>query len=163
MNIYPLINEIKEIESSEEIDRQTVIDTIESLGIEQALNGAQQWRKNIAASINGIDEEIKRLQARKTSMKNKDEAIKQAMFYVLAKSDKKQIKTDLFTFSKRKGKEVVVLEEDDFKLRALVNMGFGTRKFNYILDKEQLKNALKEGEELPGATLETSQETLQVR
>lgn len=161
MNIYPLIKEIKEIESSEEIDRQTVIDTIESLGIEQALNGAQQWRKNIAASINGIDEEIKRLQARKTSMKNKDEAIKQAMFYVLARSDKKQIKTDLFTFSKRKGSESVVINSE-FE-RDIIAAGFGEIKEVATIDKQALKKALKDGLELKGASIEIGEESLQVR
>lgn len=161
MNIYPIANEIKAIESAEDVDSQTIKDTIEAMPIEEALDNAQKWRKNIQGDIAAIDEEIKRLQKRKTALKNKDDSIKEAMFYVLNKTGKQSIKTPLFTFSKRKGAQKLVI--DDMYADSIVKLGYGHTVEVCVVDRKQIQDDLKAGVEVEGATLETSKETLQVR
>ena len=159
MNIYPLANEIKAIESAEDVDLQTIQDTIEAMPIDEALDNAQKWRKNIQGDITAIEDEIKRLQKRKSALKNKDDSIKEAMFYVLSKTGQKSIKTPLFTFSKRKGMQKLVIDPECEEI--LVEMGYV--KTRTVIDKDAIKDELGKGWAIPGVSIETSQETLQVR
>ena len=68
MNIYEITGyalELMEYLDAEEIDEQTVHDTLESIGADEKIDSYCKIIENYKSDISGIDEAIARLKARK--------------------------------------------------------------------------------------------------
>lgn len=70
-----------------------------------------KYIKNVDADIEGINAEIKRLQAKKKSLTNGKDRIKALMMRVLVKMGEKKLPCGTFTVSRKNNPERVVMDE----------------------------------------------------
>ena len=85
-------------------------DSTESL--EEKANNTAGYIKHLENNVKEIDEEIKRLKARKDSFNNSISFLKSALATLFNLCDKKKLKTALYTFTLAKGKGKVVIEDE---------------------------------------------------
>ena len=145
------------IDSAEEIDEGLLLDTLESIdeAFEDKVISTAYVIKNNYADIETISNEIRRLQKLKQTKANANDRLKGYIKDNMLQLDKTKIKGDLFNVSVRNNAESVeilnesALPEDAFKV---------TR----TPDKTAIKEALKNGHDIDGATLKRTQ-SLQIR
>ena len=145
------------IDNSEELDESLLIDTLESIdeAFEDKVISTAYVIKNNDADIETISNEIRRLQKLKQTKANANDRLKVYIKDNMLQLDKTKIKGDLFNVSVRNNAESVeilnesALPEDAFKV---------TR----TPDKTAIKEALKNGHEVDGATLKRTK-SLQIR
>ncbi len=114
MNIYELTGyalELMELLDAEEIDEQTVHDTLESIGADEKIDSYCKIIENYKNDISGIDEAIARLKARKERAEKNVERMKQALDGFMQAIRQDKAKTKLFTISYRPSSAVEVLDE----------------------------------------------------
>ena len=157
--LYELTNDLKAIES-EDFDEQTLKDTLEA--VEGEFNDKALSIAKLVENLNGdtstIDAEIKRLQARKTSITNKQKHLRDYLLFNMQESGITKIDCPLFKISLRKGMEKVVIDNemqipDEFAKVEVVTK----------IDKNEVKKHLKAGVEIPGARLERGETTLLIK
>lgn len=106
--------------------------------------------------IEGIDSHAAKLRARKSRMVEQSELIRNAIGSALDHAGVKRVETSVGTVSVKKvAPKLIVTEEADLPTAFL--------KTSTSIDKKALLAALKEGEEIPGATLSNGSETIQIR
>lgn len=132
-----------------EIDEQTLNDTMESLNADLAakVDGYGKYIAALKTEIAGYDAEIERMEEQKRHRKAIIERLKINLCEALQAAGKQKIKGALFTASICKNPpSVAILDEKAIPL-------------DYCIvqepkpDKTLIKNALKAGEEVPGAEL----------
>lgn len=157
--LYELTNDLKAIES-EDFDEQTLKDTLEA--VEGEFNDKALSIAKLVENLNGdtstIDAEIKRLQARKTAITNKQKQLRDYLLFNMQESGITKIDCPLFKISLRKGMEKVVIDNemqipDEFAKVEVVTK----------IDKNEVKKQLKAGAEIPGARLERGETTLLIK
>ena len=133
-------------------DNQAVIETLESIGEEIAVKA-----KNIAvvlsqydSNINILDEEIKRLQARKKHEQSKQDYLKSYLKENMERTGQTKIVTPTHSISIKKNPHKLIVE-DESKIPASFQVIIPQ---TYKIDNATLKEALKAGEEIDGARLE---------
>lgn len=118
-NIYELTNDwqtVYQMIDDEEVPEDVLIDTLESIEgeIEYKADGYAMVIKNIQSDIDGLDNEIKRLQQRKTTMENSIECMKNNLYSTMKTIGRPKFKTKLFSFNIQKngGKRGITLTKD---------------------------------------------------
>ena len=161
MQLYNLTANYQQIldyvDNAEELDESLLIDTLESIdeAFEDKVISTAYVIKNNDADIETISNEIRRLQKLKQTKSNANDRLKGYIKDNMLQLDKTKIKGDLFNVSVRNNAESVeilnesALPEDAFKV---------TR----TPDKTAIKEALKNGHYVDGATLKRTQ-SLQIR
>ena len=161
MQLYNLTDNYQQlldyIDSAEELDESLLVDTLESIdeAFEDKIISIAYVIKNNDADIDTISNEIRRLQKLKQTKINANGRLKDYAKDNMLQLDKTKIKGDLFNVSVRNNAESVeilnesALPEDAFKV---------TR----TPDKTAIKEALKNGHDVDGATLKRTQ-SLQIR
>ncbi len=156
MKLYELAQTYTEIMDLD-VDKDTMKTMLDALEIdvkEKAVNIAHLMNNN-SGDVLVLDEEIKRLQAKKAAIKGKDDNLKEYLSYMLQNMDIKKLETPLYKFSFRKSESVKVIEKD-------VPVQYKKVKTTKSIDKVAIKKALKSGEVIEGCTLEVKQ-NLQVK
>ena len=150
MNIYELTGyalELMELLDAEEIDEQTVHDTLESIGADEKIDSYCKIIENYKNDISGIDEAIARLKARKERAEKNVERMKQALDGFMQAIRQDKAKTKLFTISYRPSSAVEVLDE------SLIPEKFIKVKTTTAPDKAAIKKVLSEGGTVAGCQL----------
>ena len=104
MNIYEMTGyalELMELLDAEEIDEQTVADTLEAIGADEKIDSYCKIIENYKSDISGIDEAIARLKARKERAEKNIDRMKQALDGFMQATRQDKAKTKLFTVSYR--------------------------------------------------------------
>lgn len=133
-------------------DNQAIIDTLESIGEEIALKARNiaVVLSNYDSNINILDEEIKRLQARKKHEQSKQEYLKSYLKENMERIGKTKVVTPTHTISIRKNPHKLIIEDENAipaKFQVIIPQ-------TYKIDTATLKEALKQGEQIEGARLE---------
>lgn len=162
MKLYELTGQymsLMEMMDDPDIDQQIVQDTLEALDgeYEEKLQNCGKAIKNIQASQCMLDNEIKRLQARKKSAEKNEERLKTYIKNSMLASNKQTVKTEMFTFSVKEPALSVFIDDIDEVPKA-----FRTPVPDKI-DKEGIKKLLKEGKSLSYAHLEPGNYSLLIR
>jgi len=139
---------------------QAVIDTLEGLEMEfnDKANNIVLYERNINSYIEGIDSEIKRLQARKKSLNNRISSMKDYLRDNMERSGISKIECPLFTISCVKGRDMAnvideeALPDDCVKTKVIIDP-----------DKAEILKKLKAGEEVPGAELIKSKSSIRIK
>ena len=149
--LYELNGALLQLQRMIEDGVEGLDDTLESIELELAekLEGYAMVITNIQSDVDGLDAEIKRLTARKKSMENNIDRMKQAMSDALNTVEVdakgvKRLKTDKFTFSFRKSSTV---EVDENKISRFYI------KTKTEVDKAAIKKILSNGGKVIGAEL----------
>ena len=149
-----------EMAEDPEMDPVAFADTLEGLEGETEIKaeGYAKVIKELDKDGAGLDNEIKRLQAKKTTIANSIDRMKKALEQSMIITGKTKFKTELFSFGIQKNPPSVDLDEEHLELIPI----------EYLIpqdpkpDKKRMLQELKEGKELSFAKLKQT-ESLRIR
>ena len=150
MNIYELTGyalELMELLDAEEIDEQTVHDTLESIGADEKIDSYCKIIENYKNDISGIDEAIARLKARKERAEKNIDRMKTALDGFMQATGQDKAKSKLFTISYRPSSAVEILDE------SIIPEEFIKVKTTTAPDKAAIKKILDNGGTVEGCIL----------
>lgn len=161
--LYELTGSIKDIENlitDGDISREDAYDTIHAINMEfdQKAEGIVKVLANYTPDIEAIDSEIRRLTDRKKTMKAKEEWLKDYLRDNMQAADKKKIETELFTITLRAPSKSVQIDNED-----AIPDEFVAVKTVTSPDKKAILAALKDGQEIAGASIKESKPALQIK
>lgn len=142
--------ELQALLESGEIDEQTVIDTMESIGASEKLESYVYVQKNLEAEIDAFKAEIERMTERKKSLEAQVERLKNAQIAFMQASGQKSANAGTFKLTMRENKSVEITDETAIPAEYITVIPSSTRP-----DKKAMLAALKEGKEISGASLKT--------
>lgn len=140
-----------------EIPEEAVFNTIEMIEADMDIkaDGYAKIIKSMDGDAAQIDAEIKRLQDRKTSVKNRQAALKQRLFDTMKATGRTNFKTALFSFNIQKNGGVKPVELQGDVPAAWLKPG--------APDTTKIREYLEAGNSLPFATLGDRGESLRIR
>lgn len=168
MKLYEITQEFKTLEDlyMEAIDEETgEIKNSEILAQfeKEVVSSLQNKAGNIIKFIRNdeslevaVDNEIKRLQMLKKSIKTKKENIKNYVVYAMSQMKVKKIETEVGTLSLRASKSVEIYDE------MMIDKKFTTEVVEIKISKTELKKAIEAGEDVQGARI-VSKNSLQIK
>lgn len=119
MTLYDLTGqylELLDMMDDPDIDEQTILDTLESVGgeIEDKADNYAKIMVELQNKVEAMDLEIKRLQERRKSLENNIERMKNNLQASMIATGKRKFKTNLFSFGIQKngGALPVILDVD---------------------------------------------------
>jgi hypothetical protein len=152
--------EVMDLASDADIPAQALKDTLD--GIEGMFNDKAIRIVHVIANsdsdIAAIDEEIKRLSARKKSISNGKERLKDYLRDNMEATGINKIPCPLFTITLAKGRDIAVVDDIDKLDCDLLRV-----KTTIDPDKVEILKRLKEGEDVPGAHLEKSKSSVRIK
>ena len=158
MNANEIITAIATIDykrAEGEIDKQTYADTIDALQLELADKlDAIAWliddtEKDIAVYESEI-QKLAEVKKERDKAKARVDRLKEYLGYIVANSGTAKVRTDKHVYSKRKSQTVELRDE------SLIPDDFWKETVSRKPAKAEIKKALKAGEKVPGAYLETN-------
>jgi hypothetical protein len=160
MTIYEIDSQILNLidyETGEIVD----IETFEKLQMEREYKIEQicLWIKDLTAQAKAIKEEINNLDKMQKSAENKAESLKKFLAAIL---NGEKFKTSKTSVSYRKSDKVNILNERDFIEWAKINNNDLITYKEPTPSLSAIKDALKNGKDIPFATLEINQ-NLQIK
>ncbi len=116
MNVYGLGQEfdlLSTLIEEEVIDEQALMDAWETLigDTQDKFEGCCKYLVNVKTTIGGLDDEIKRLQAKKKSLENASKRLKDLMYQTQKKSGEDKLQCGTFKVWIQKNPESVVMDE----------------------------------------------------
>ena len=159
MKLYEITKEMRVLdelflscidEETGEVKDDGVIDILEQeLKIQLQTKGAGIIKsfKNYEAMLNGVDEEIKRLQALKKSISNQINSRKEYIVRNMEIMGITKIETELGNLSLRKSKSVNIYDE------SLIDKKFIEIETKEKISKTEIKKAIEAGENVQGANI----------
>lgn len=159
MKLYEITSEMRVLdelflscidEETGEVKDDGVIDILEQeLKLQLQTKGAGIIKsfKNSEAMLNGVDEEIKRLQALKKSISNQINSRKEYIVRNMEMMGITKIETELGNLSLRKSKSVNIYDE------SLIDKKFIEIETKEKISKTEIKKAIEAGEHVQGANI----------
>lgn len=114
--------------------------------------------KNLDPSIEGINAEIERLQARKKAIAAKQDWLTNYLRENMERCGIKKIECPLFSITLAPGREIAVIDNQDAIPDEFVKV-----KTSIDPDKNAIAAALKDGREVPGAHLERAKSSIRIK
>lgn len=158
MNLFNLTQEAKHILAMEDIDEQTVNDTLEGMGLEDKFASYSAIIKTLNADTEALANAIKQLQEKKKHVENKVTHLKDMALHSMQELDMTKAGNAVHSLTLRKGsKQSKVVAADDAV--------FPTTFISMIekRDNAGLKKALKEGAEFNGFHLEDGEPSILIK
>ena len=159
MKLYEITSEMRVLdelflscidEETGEVKDDGVIDILEQeLKLQLQTKGAGIIKsfKNSEAMLNGVDEEIKRLQALKKTISNQINSRKEYIVRNMEMMGITKIETELGNLSLRKSKSVNIYDE------SLIDKKFIEIETKEKISKTEIKKAIEAGENVQGANI----------
>ena len=144
-----------ELLQAEEIDEQTFLDTLESLGTEEKVEGYCQVLKELQADLDKFKAESDRLAARMKTTKNGIDRMKESLLVFLKASGQSKVKAGTFTVSIGTSKQTNIVDE------SLIPSEFKIPQPDKI-DKTAIKKVIESGDIVSGAELQIN-ESVRIR
>jgi len=158
MTLYEMTGAVKqlyEMLTAEEIDEQTLKDTMEAIGAEDKIDAYCKLIRQLDNDAAGIATEIDRLAKLKKTAENSKDRLKKAVIEFMNAQEKQKIETTLFKIAISEGKAV------NFTDTAAIPDKFKIAQEPKI-DKLSIRALLLAGETVPGAELQIT-EGLRIR
>ena len=149
--LYELADEFKDaLENLTDLDDQAVIDTLESLEGEFKLKSTNvaKYIKNLENILDGMKEAESNMRQRRVSLEKKIHHMREYLRNNLEKSGIKQIDAPDISISMQKNPYKVVINNENE-----IPEDFIYTKETKTVNKEKIKEALKDGKEVPGCEL----------
>jgi len=139
---------------------QAVADTMESIEgeFEEKALSLMAVAGNMDGDVSAIDNEIARLAARKKSIQNRQESMKEYLRMNMEASGINKITCPLFTITLAKGRDIVQINDADKIPADYLNI-----KTSMTPMKKEILAALKAGEEIEGASLTKSKNSIRIK
>lgn len=159
MKLYELTENYNQVlELAEQLDAETLKDTLDSIdeAIEIKVENTAKVVRSLEGNVDAIDNEIKRLTAKKSTLNNNIKGIKSYMQESMEQVGKEKIKGQLFNIGIQNNPQSVnVVDEKKINLDYFIEQPSK-------LDKKLLLADLKEGKEVEGAELQQTR-SLRIR
>ena len=161
MTLYELTNEYQQLllfAEDPDVDPQVIAYTLEGLTgeIEDKADGYAKVIKQLDADTIALKAEIDRLTARKKTIENNIDRMKESLKNAMLLCDKPKFKTNLFTFTVQKNPEKVVLDSEVVPEEYLVQQ-------EPKVNKTLLKEDLKAGKDLSGIAHLEQDDSLRIK
>jgi chaperonin cofactor prefoldin len=139
---------------------QAVADTMESIEgeFEDKALSLITVVNNMDADAEAIKNEISRLSARMKSIENKQNHMREYLRVNMEASGINKIQCPLFTITLAKGRDIVSIDDEDKIPADYLNI-----KTIMTPMKKEILSALKEGEDVPGASITKSKSSLRIK
>lgn len=150
-NLYELSAKMQAVQAMDDIDEQTLIDTLESLEMEFAEKASNiaRWVRDLEGDSEKIYAEIKRLRDKKAEMDRKAESLKEYVRQAMIASGRTKIEDGINTWKTQNNPpKVNVLNEE------LIPLCYYIEHIERKVDKNAIKQAIVGGFSVPGAALE---------
>lgn len=146
------------LEEEESIDLQAFNDTLEGIEgeFEIKADGYARVLKEIKAEAGKYDAEIQRMTTRRDSLNNRSKMLKQHLYESMKATGKTKFKTDLFSFGIQKNGGLQPME-------IVPDVEIPDEYCRKEPDNTKIREALKNGVELPFAVLKERGEHLSIR
>lgn len=154
MTLYEMSDAAKhlyELLATGEIDEQTVLDTMESIGASEKLESYVYVQKQLEAEISAFEKEIDRMIDRKAVLENRVKRLKQAQVDFMQATGQKSANAGTFRLSLRRNASVNIEDEGIIPMRYMVEIPATMRP-----DKKQMLADMKDGKTIPGASVKIS-------
>lgn len=154
MHLYEMsaaAKQLYELLDAGEIDEQTVLDTMESIGASEKLESYVYVQRQLEAEINAFKAEIDRMTERKKSLEKQVERMKAAQRDFMLATGQKKATAGTYTLSLRENKSCEILDEKKIPAEYLREIPAKTEP-----DKKAMLAALKDGKKIDGAELKIS-------
>mgnify|MGYP003110355064 CR=1 FL=1 len=138
-------------------DLTECLDSIED-AIDEKASNIVKLVASLDVDVSGLDTEIKRLQARKKSVTNNQERLREYLRYNMEMTGITKIKHTLFNITLGKPTVTAEIVDIDFLPDNYVNTEVVIKA-----DKKAILKALKDGEDIPGAVLSTGKSRLLIK
>lgn len=135
--------------SAGEIDEQTVTDTMEAIGAEEKLESYVYVQKTLEAELAAFKAEKERICSRIDSLTKQIDRMKAAQIAFMQATNQRRAKAGTFSLALRESEAVYVTDESE------IPAAFWKPQ-PAKLDKAAVKAALKAGETVAGAALQTN-------
>lgn len=151
---------LEELAENEDLDKETIAEIFKA---KDSVNGEMKIKyenigrliRNLTAKAEMIGKEEKFLATKKKRAEKNVKNLKLYLYDCLKLTNKQKVETDLFKFSIQKNQPALVIDD----VFSVPDEYFYNEK---VLDKDLLKQKLKEGLEVAGASLKQS-ESLRIR
>ena len=140
-----------------DIDLTDTLDALEG-DLQVKSEGLLAFVANIGSDVDAIDHEIKRLKARKTTMTNRQDSLREYLRSNMDKADINRIDCPLFSITLSKARPVAVITNAN-----VLPAEYTVTKTTTAPVKAEILKALKAGAEIPGAELGESKRSLTIR
>lgn len=156
MKLFEINEAIKKIADRDDIDQQTLIDTLDSLKLtrDAKLDGLAGLIERDTADIDFLANKIKQLTEQKKQRQNQKENLLRYMTEVIDNAGIKELHTEHYILKPRSFRQKTVIS-DESKLPEV----YRVKKEVISIDKQKLYNDMKDGNEVPGAHLEPNRKT----
>ncbi|MBC6360546.1 siphovirus Gp157 family protein [Lactobacillus apis] len=157
MKLFEINEAIKKIADRDDIDQQTLKDTLDSLKLtrDAKLDGLAGLIERDTADIDFLTNKIKQLTEQKKQRQNQKENLLRYMTEVIDNAGIKELHTEHYILKPRSFRQKTVIS-DESKLPEV----YRVKKEVVSIDKQKLYNDMKDGNEVPGAHLEPNRKTV---
>ena len=162
--LYEISDQFRELQlladSDEENMLEAVQNTLEVIECEfnKKAEAVVTVLHNMDPEIDGIDAEIKRLQARKKAVQSRQDSLRDYLRDNMERTGITKISCPLFTINCVKGREIAIINDEDS-----IPDDYMTVKTEMRPDKSAIAKALKDGSDVPGAVLDRSKSSIRIK
>lgn len=162
--LYEISEQYRELESLADSDdenmEEAVATTLECItgDFQEKAQALVTVVRNMDSDVDALDDEIKRLQARKTAIKNRQDSMRDYLRENMERTGIKKISCPLFTINCVAGREITVINDEDN-----IPDDYMVVKTEIRPDKAAITKALKDGVEIPGVTLDRAKSSIRIK
>ena len=159
MKLYDINSEMQSLMNQTTEDGEISTETLDAimnltLTESEKIEGIVNYIKDLQSDAKAIKEEEETLKARRQAKENKADSLKEFISQYLINTERDRFETSKCVLSFRKSQAVAIFDElvipDEY------------RKFTLSFDKAGMKDKLKSGETIPGASLQENK-SLQIK
>jgi hypothetical protein len=159
MKLYDINSEMQSLINQTTEDGEISTETLDAimnltLTESEKIEGIVNYIKDLQSDAKAIKEEEETLKARRQAKENKADSLKEFISQYLINTERDRFETSKCVLSFRKSQAVAIFDElvipDEY------------RKFTLSFDKAGMKDRLKSGETIPGASLQENK-SLQIK
>ena len=156
MKLFEINNAIKEIVDKDNIDPETLKDTMDALTLtrEAKLDGLAGLIERDSADIDFLSNKIKQLTEQKRHYENQKNNLQNYMTEVIDDAGIKELHTEHYILKPRNYRQKTIISDE----RKIPKDYVITKKVSKI-DKKKLYSDMKDGKQIPGAYLEPNRKT----
>lgn len=163
MKLYEITGEMAALNALDADDEGMAVairDTLEGMSgeLEAKAQGIVCFMRNIDADVDALSAEIERLTARKRTLQNRIESIREYLRSNMERAGITKIECPLFSIRCQIGRDMAVIDDE-----YLLPDEYVTVKTEIKPIKADITKALKEGKAVPGAHLELSKSSLVIK
>ena len=157
VSLYDIAEGINRVEEFIE-DEKALAEYLDSLSMqfEDKVSNILRYRRTLELTADAVSNEIERLTTLKKYYERKGANLKNYVSYAMIKTGKDNMELEIAKLSFRKSETTDILDEN------LIPAEFKKEKISVVIDKKEIKDALKAGKEVPGAII-TEHRNLQIK